>query len=154
VNDVSTMRDWALALKEEYGKLTPEIVREAARPVDSPAHGFVFNCSPDEAAEQFYLERAHKLIQTIRVTVQPTPESPRRTIRLFHAIPGTEDAVVYETIDVIAGSKVKLEELRKAAHRRLHDAQSSIEDIEAIAHSTEAQKAIAAVQQARGLLTG
>ena len=38
-----TLKDWTLALYEEHGTLTPEIVKNAARPEDSPAHAYVFN---------------------------------------------------------------------------------------------------------------
>lgn len=128
-----SVREWALGLREEHGMLTPAIVLEAARPEDSPAHGYVFNIPVEEAAEEYYLERAHKLIRSVRIVIQPSPQEPPRHVRFFVAIPGEEDAFVYEPITEVVNDPEKMEEARKAAERRLRDAEASLLDLNAAA---------------------
>ena len=149
----TTLRDWILALYESAGKLTPEIVREAARPEDSLAHGFVFNVPADEAADGYYLDRAHRLIQMVKVEIQPSPDRPPRQVRLFHAVTGEDQAVVYEPIEVLLRDPDKLAEARAAALHRLREAETSVENLELLTpHSTGPRKARKALQQAQEAL--
>lgn len=69
---------------EHGGLLRPEDMVEEARPSSSVLHPHIFNRSPDEAAEQYYLEQAKRLI---RITVQYMPvkgESVR--VRVFQSL--------------------------------------------------------------------
>jgi len=61
--------DVALAelLRIDCDGLTPNDVKEAARPEDSPLHADVFPVGPAEAAERFYTERAGYLIAALVV---------------------------------------------------------------------------------------
>lgn len=149
-----SLRDWTLALYEEHGVLTPDIVKEAARPTTSPAHGFVFNISPKEAAEEYYLERAHRLIQLVKVTYRPEPEAPPRRIRVWHAVTGDEQARVYEPLEVMIERPDKLAEVRAAAVRRVLEAQSAVEDLDLIATDRIASSAaLAALREASVVLS-
>lgn len=147
------LRDWTLRLYEEHGALTPEIVKEAARPEDSPAHAFVFNVPPGEAAEAWYLERAHKLIRTVKVEYRPAPESPPRRVRVWHSVTGDEQARVFESLDVLMARPDKFAEAMKAAQRRVLEAQSAVEDLDVIATDKKASSAaLAAIREAGEIL--
>lgn len=152
----TTLRTWLLGLYEAHGHLTPELVREAARPEESPAHGFVFNVPPEEAAEAHYLERAHRLIQTVRVTVMPKEGGEKRQVRFFHAIPGEEASYVYEPLTVIRTRPEKFQAARTEALRRLRDAERAVTDLDLLveepAVATRTRRAAGAVREARQLI--
>lgn len=156
MTETINLRDWAMTIYRTHGQLTPELVRDAARPEDSPAHAFVFNVPIDQAAEAFYLERAHTLIRSVKVTIVARPEEAPRRVRFFHAVPGEESAYVYEPLDVIRSQPDKLAAARTEAMRRLHDAQTSVEDYDAIAagslNAERTARAIKAVKRARQLV--
>lgn len=130
------LREWLMALNEQHGHLTPHLVREAARPEDSPAHKFVFGLAPDEAAEAHYLDRAHRLIQTVRITTVATEQEAPRRIRAFTFLP-SQDAY-FPTTDV-AKDVDKFLEAQIDALARLHAARTALEDLRAIA-TAEAQR--------------
>jgi hypothetical protein len=60
-------RDALRLLEQQYGHLTAELVVEAARPEDSDLHPYIFDRTPEAAAEAWWLHRAQELIQSIRV---------------------------------------------------------------------------------------
>lgn len=110
------------------------MVKEAARPADSPAHGFVFNLPPDRAAEEYYTARAHKLIQTIRVQVATAVAEPPRFVRFFHAVSGSAEALyTYEPLESVLDNAVFYAQARGAALRRLREAGEAVRDLEAAA---------------------
>ena len=139
----TTLLAWATGLYDAHGHLTPELVREAARPAASPAHGYVFNVPPGEAAEGYYLERAHKLIRQVKVVYAATPAAPARRLRLFHAVPGDENAYEYLTIDDLVRRPDKLEAAKTEARRRLRTAEEAVEDLDALASGTADRRATA-----------
>lgn len=150
------MRDWMMELREQEGKLTPEIVLEAARPPDSPAHQFVFHCPVEEAAEAHYLERAHQLIRLVKVKVEaPLQEEPRR-VRAFHYVVDAEGEGVYEPVEVIVRSVDKFAQVRAAALQRLNEAQDALVGLEMLAQEktrkTAVRKATTIIQEARDLV--
>lgn len=148
-----SLRAWTLRLYEAHGTLTPEIVRDAARPEDSPAHSFVFNVSPAAAAEGFYLERAHRLIRIIKIEYRPTPEAAPRRVRVWHSVTGDEQARLYEPLDVLMARPDKFAEAMKAAQRRVLEAQSAVEDLDVIATDKKASSAaLAAIRSAGEIL--
>jgi hypothetical protein len=157
ISGESALRSWAEALYAEHGRLTPGIVLDAARPPDSPAHAHIFNASPGEAAEMYYLERAHALIRRIRVTVVTQPEQPPRRLRYYHAIPGGEDAAYeYHPLGVLLDQPDKLELARNEAMRRLKDAERAVEDFDVIVSdakmSRKTKRALTAIRDARMVL--
>lgn len=153
MDDTTTLKDWLQAIYDENGFLTPELVKEAARPEDSPAHSMIFNVPIGDAAEQFYLDRAHQLIQRVRVTMVSQSDGTPRRVRYFHAIPGEESSFVYESLDVIRASPTKLDAARTQAMRRLRDAEHAIEDLDLIASTIKTAKAVRAVKRARELVS-
>lgn len=152
MDEATTLQTWLTEIYEDNGYLTPELVREAARPEDSPAHPWVFNVPLGEAAEQYYLSRAHELIRRVKVTIVAQGDSEPRRVRFFHALPGEEASYVYEPLDVIRQSPDKLAAARTEAGRRLRDAQNSVEDLDAIASTAASAKAVRAVKRARELV--
>ena len=151
-----TLNDWMQALYDEHGRLTPEIVLEAARPPDSPAHGFVFGIDRNEAAERFYLDRAHRLIQTVRIEVRRDEGKPK-TVRAWHAVPGDDESrYVYLPLNELITRPDKLELARNEAIRRVRDAQRSVEDLDALITDRpvkrKTERAVKQIKRAQELL--
>ena len=151
-----TLNDWMQALYDEHGRLTPEIVLEAARPPDSPAHGFVFGVSRDEAAERFYLDRAHRLIQTVRVHITRQEGKPK-TVRAWHAVPGDDESrYVYLPLVELMQRPDKMDLARNEAIRRVRDAQRAVEDLDALITAPPAkrktERAVKQIKRAQELL--
>lgn len=90
------------AIYDQHGTLTPELVVEAARPDNSPLHAYVFDKPPDQAAEAYYRERAHRLIQRVDVLFTSSNGETRR-VRAFHAVHSTE-GWVYEPLEAVVRS--------------------------------------------------
>lgn len=135
-----TVRDILMDIRERHGVLTPAIVLEEARPEDSPIHGFVFHVDIAEAAEGYYLERAHRLIQIAKVTVKERENEPARRVRAFVGIPSEDSGYVYEPIGVVVTDAEKLSRARFEAVRRLREAESAVEDLDAYAAGSVLQK--------------
>lgn len=153
---VATLREWMMSVREKAGKLTPEIVLEAARPPDSPAHSFVFHVGVKEAAEAYYLDRAHRLIQTVKVTVVSKPKEDPRRVRFFHAVTSDDGERVYEPLPVIVQQVDKFDQVRRAALQRLSEAQGVLADLEFVAQEAPRRatilKARTAIQEASDMV--
>lgn len=63
-----TVRAELLAINEQHGVLTPELVVERSRDPASALHGF-FEWDNDQAAEKFRLVQAQALIRRVKLTV-------------------------------------------------------------------------------------
>lgn len=144
---------WLLALYEEHGMLTPELVREAARPSGSPGHGFVFNVPSEEAAEKYYLERAHRLLQLVRVRYDVQPAQPPVTVRAFHAVTGDERGIIYAPVEAVVERADWRAEVRQAAVRRLREAETALTELDAVmGNPTVTGKALRGVREARAMI--
>jgi hypothetical protein len=113
-----TRREHMQAIYAEYGKLTPEIVVEVARPKNHPLHAAVFDKAPREAAEAYYRTRAQELIRSVRVAYK-TPEGGVRDMREFFAVRpehGSEE-YVYEPAEKIAADPISTEILLRDMER-------------------------------------
>lgn len=130
-----TYKEILLEIHARHGQLTPEIVREEARPEESPLHGYVFNKDLGAAAEEYYLSRSHDLIQSVRVTVtQDTGE--RSSIRAFLAVPSI-DHYVYEPVANVLSDREKFSFVLLEAVQRVRDAHKAIDDLDTLARGTE-----------------
>lgn len=151
-----SVREWMMDLREREGRLTPEVVLEAARPEDSPAHSYIFHVGIAEAAEAHYLDRAHKLIQTVKVTYVERPKEEPRRVRFFHAVTNDEGERIYEPLSVIVQQVDKFNQVKTAALQRLHEAQDSLADLEYVAQEAPRKatimKARTAMQAASDLV--
>ncbi len=97
-----SLRDQLQTIHDDHGVLTPELVVQAARPKSHPLHDRVFDRPPKEAAESWYLHRAHELIREVRITYRDADENgPARDVRAFHAVRG-ESGVRYEPVEKVA----------------------------------------------------
>lgn len=122
-------------IRARHGKLTPEIVLEEARPDDSPLHAYVFDKEVEDAAEAYYLDRAHQLIQRVRIVVKKN-DTEQRSVRAFLAVPSDTDRYVYEPVDVVVSDEQKFNMVRLEASRRLRDAEAAVDDLDALAAGT------------------
>lgn len=95
------LRSLLQAIYDQHGKLTPELVREEARPKDSPLHSRL-EWDDAVAGEAYRLEQAHRLIQSVRVVYRPPAEGvEERSVRAFHAV-RLQGGYSYEPIDRVA----------------------------------------------------
>lgn len=91
-------------IQSEHGRLTSDIVVEAARPKQHPLHSMVFDRPVDEAAEAWYRHNARDLIRSVKVVYKEDDKSgPERSVRKFHAV-RDETGWHYETIEKIGAS--------------------------------------------------
>lgn len=110
----------------------PELVRESARAEDSPLHPYVFDKEVEDAAEEYFLINARRLIQSVHVTIITTDETPRR-VRAYSAIPGIGQPYVFVSVATLMTDPVKLGAARIEALRRVSQAQESVNDLDALA---------------------
>lgn len=101
-----SVREQLDAIREKYGYLDPEIVREEARPKTHPLHDRVFDRPPKEAAEAWYLHRAHELIQSVRVRYVSDDGRPK-DVRAFLAVPGERVRPTYEPLEEVMQDDTK-----------------------------------------------
>jgi len=153
----SPLRDWLQRLYDSHGYLTPEIVREAARSDESPGHVAVFGMDSEQAAEAYYLLRAHKLIQSVRIIRVEQPDKEPVTLRAYHAVPGNaERSYVYRSAEDLAREPDQLALARNEALRRLRDAERSIAALDLLApvsakrQTRRALRHVSAAQEALG----
>lgn len=151
--DDTAVKVWLQDIYNEHGYLTPEIVRDAARDETSPGHAIVFNVSPSEAAEGYYLDQARRMIQRIRIVTE-TPGQSSRTVRFYHSIPGQEESeYIYKSVDDLVKHPDQLELARNEAVRRLKQAESAIESLDALVVGTasgqKTRKALKGIRDAR-----
>lgn len=97
------LRDELLAIRSQAGAITPNTVKEAARPPDHPLHSTVFDKPVGEAAEAYYTERAHQLIRSVRIKLPSNNPIESREIRAFQAVRGNDvHSYVYEPSEEVA----------------------------------------------------
>lgn len=156
MKNTARLRDWLMELYETNGSLTPELVKEAARPPISPAHGFVFGLAPADAAEAHYTQMAHKLIQSVRVEVVGNDAQPAKLMRLFVALPGESSRYEYEPLHTIRADPAKFRAAQVEAMRRLKEAEQAVTDLELLAPvqatAVRASRAAKRVREARELV--
>lgn len=97
-----SLRDHLQTIYDEHGQLSPSIVVDVARDAAHPLHSQVFDKPVSEAAEAYYLDRAHRLIQRVKVTRIDGDGTPV-TVRGFWAVTAPADtAPVYEPAENVA----------------------------------------------------
>lgn len=112
-------------LREENGRLSPEIVVNDARNPSSPLHD-MFEWDVDKAAYSHWIERAREILRTVKVKV--TIEERTLTVPKYVHDPYAKNEQGYEDVLVIRNSKqwssdaVDLEIARlRAAIKKAHD---------------------------------
>lgn len=87
-------------LEERHGYLTPALVVEEARPVDSELHGYIFDRTPADAAEAWWLHQAQDLIQSIRVRYESGNGEPV-SIRRYVSVMTPQRGRVYQDCEKV-----------------------------------------------------
>ncbi len=104
---MSTLREELLAIRETVGKLTPQIVVEAARPPESPLHNR-FEWDDGIAAEAFRRSQAAGLIRSVRVHYIPADDSlAPGTVRAFHAVKRPDVGHVYDPVEEVVDDPIQ-----------------------------------------------
>lgn len=81
---MSDLRSILQEIYAEHGRLTPELVVQAATPESSPLHHrFVWD--NDEAAQRYREVQARELIRSVRVAYR-RPDGHEGDVRYFHAV--------------------------------------------------------------------
>lgn len=98
---MSSLRDQLLAIRSEAGRLTPQIVVDAARPDAHPLHS-KFEWDDSLAAEAHRRSQAADLIRSVRVTYLPVDEgSAPGSVRAFHATTRVDSDEVVHAYDPV-----------------------------------------------------
>lgn len=97
---MSGLRDHLQTIYDEFGKLTPALVVEAARPDNHPLHDRL-EWDDGVAGEAYRRYQAHELIQSIRIVHERAGKEPL-SVRAFHAIRDDEGHTYRSTEDVLA----------------------------------------------------
>lgn len=94
------LRGELMAVRQQEGKLTPQIVVDVARDPEHPLHSR-FEWDDAVAGEAHRRQQAHDLIRKARIVYQAADESgPPRLVRAFVAIP-TQDGHVFDPVEEV-----------------------------------------------------
>lgn len=148
------LREQLQAIYDQHGKLTPELVREEARPKGHPLHDRVFDRPKGEAAEAWYLRRAHELIRKVRVRdtradeegEEPSEAPVGPNPRAFQAIRSEgPDTYIYEPTEKVAKDefafKLLMREMEREQKQLTARQEEFIEYVTWLAGGEEAQAA-------------
>lgn len=91
---------------KQEGRLTPRVLVEAARPTGHPLHDAIYDVPPKLAAERYYLNRAHELIQSVKIVYRDPKTSKPYDIRAWHAIRDDAGHHVYKPTDEVVNDPI------------------------------------------------
>lgn len=111
---MADLRTELLAVREQYGELTPANVVDAARNEEHPLHGR-FEWDDAVAGEKYRLAQAHALIRVVREKYTDGAGRPA-DVRTFHAIP-RENGMAYEPLDEIVRDDIASQVLLRSMER-------------------------------------
>ncbi len=112
---MADLRSELLAVRKEYGTLTPANVVEAARAEDHPLHDR-FEWDDAAAGEKYRLAQARQLIRVVRETYTDVRGRPT-DVRTFHAVPRAEGGMAYEPLDEIVRDDIASKVLMASMER-------------------------------------
>lgn len=123
-----SLRDQMQAVYDEYGKLTPALVVEAARPADHPLH-HRFEWDDAVAGPKFREVQASELIRRVKVKFREQDgRKPEGWVREFHAVRDEDGEHVYQPLDVVLSDPLttrmvmrQMEHEWKALRRKYQD---------------------------------
>ena len=113
---MSDLREELLAVRAAYGRLTPQLVVDAARPSGSPLHSR-FEWNDAVAGEAFRRQQAGELIRRVKVAYAPSDEGAFKGVRAFHAIRTPDGGSNYVPIEEIVENPLLTELLRRDMER-------------------------------------
>lgn len=121
---MSGLRDQLLSVREQHGKLTPQLVVDVARDPAHPLHAR-FEWNDAVAGEAWRRQQAHDLIRKAKVVYREADDAgPERSVRAFVAVRAGEGHVfdpVEEVIDDPLRRKMALADMERewrALYRR------------------------------------
>lgn len=98
---MSGLRDELLAVRQQHGRLTPQLVVDTARDPGHPLHSR-FEWDDASAGEAWRRQQAHDLIRKAKVVYREAEEaSPEKSVRAFVAI-RAEDGHVFDPVEEVA----------------------------------------------------
>lgn len=98
---MSGLRDQLLAVRQQHGKLTPQVVVDTARNPEHPLHSR-FEWNDSVAGEAWRCHQAHELIRKVKVVYQEADETrPEKAVRGFLAIRAAE-GYVFDPVEEVA----------------------------------------------------
>lgn len=98
---MSSLRDELLTVRDQHGRLTPQLVVEAARDPEHPLHSR-FEWDDAVAGEAWRRQQAHELIRKAKVVYREADEStPEKSVRAFVAI-RAEEGHVFDPVEEVA----------------------------------------------------
>lgn len=113
---MSDLRSELLAIREEHGILTPQVVVRAAAADDHPLH-HRFEWDDAKAGHQYRLQQARQLIRIVREKYIDRSGAPA-DVRTFHAIPrGDENQMAYEPLTEILEDEIATKILLQSMER-------------------------------------
>ena len=113
---MADLREELLAIRASQGRLTPQLVVDAARPASSPLHSR-FEWDDSVAGEAFRRQQAQELIRKVRVVYAPSDEGSFKSVRAFHAVRTPDGGHAYEDVEAIINSPILTELLRRDMER-------------------------------------
>lgn len=111
---MADLRTELMAIREEYGALTPANIVEAARDDGHPLH-HRFEWDDAIAGEKYRLQQARQLIRVVRETYTDGQGRPA-DVRTFHAIP-REAGMVYEPVQEVIADDIATKILMQSMER-------------------------------------
>ena len=124
------MREALQAVYDHNGRLTPALVVEEARDPASPLHGHIFNLDETQAAERYYLDRAHRLIQSFKIKhVKDSGE--QLEIRQWVAVSSPE--ISYKPATEVIGDPITRQLALRDMRRQWNDLKSRYDTFEEFA---------------------
>lgn len=100
------LRDELTKVYKQQGELTPKVLVEVARPKTHPLHDVIYDVPPNMAAERYYLQRAHDIIQSVKVKYRDPKTSKPYDIRAWNAIRSDAGDYVYKPTDEVVNDPV------------------------------------------------
>lgn len=111
---VADLRSELLAVRRQYGMLTPVNVVDAARSEDHPLHSR-FEWDDAVAGERYRLDQARQLIRVVREKYTDR-HGNAADVRSFHAVP-REAGMAYEPLDEIVRDDITSKVLMASMER-------------------------------------
>jgi hypothetical protein len=120
------LRAELLALREERGQLTAQIVLDAARDEGSPLHA-VFLWDDGEAAERYRLQQAGALVRSMKIAYR-RPNGDTARVREFYSVSRPEAGTSsYEPVGEILADPLKTKIVMRQMERDWHSLQARYE---------------------------
>lgn len=99
---MSSLRDELLAVRDQQGRLTPQLVVDTARDPGHPLHSR-FEWNDAVAGESWRRQQAHELIRKAKVVYREADEvQPEKSVRAFVAV-RAEEGHVFDPVEEVAG---------------------------------------------------